>query len=292
MGYDEQRILAAVLGKVPNKRGWVGGTCPLCEERTGKADRKRSLGVNVATSTYHCFKCGAQGRIYDIESAFAYAADYAEDAQKQAPEPITPPEHFYPLEWERNTSCLQPAWEYLRTRHITYEEVCDLHIGACPVGKCAGRVVVPVFDAGGRWEWWVARAWVPKAEKPYMYPSGARGGLLFNERVIDIATDEPALVVEGVFDAIPHLPDVVACLGKPNDAHMERLARSRRPVVFALDGDAWEEALGACLRLRMDGVPTGAIRLPPRTDPHVTDRGALRSAARRALLEWSSVGLE
>lgn len=288
MGMDEQAVLAAMRGRTPNEYGWVSGNCPLCEARTGKPDRKRSLGLSLRTANYHCFKCGVKGHIFDLEDLYMPDGTFADDT---TPVRIYPPEDFYPFAEERDTLCFQLAWDYLRSRHLSDEQIEELGIGACARGKCAGRVVVPLLDTDRNWAWWVARAWVPKAERPYMYPKGPRGGLMFNECALDVETDEPVLVVEGCFDAFPHLPDVVACLGKPNPKHMERLGKAKRPVIFSLDGDAWEEALAACWQLTLDGVLTGAIRLPPKTDPHVTCREALRDAARRAVGQSFSVDL-
>jgi DNA primase len=95
-----------------------------------------------------------------------------------------------------------------------------------------------------------------------------RGTSLFNHTALLQETDVPLIVVEGVFDAIPHLPHAAALLGKPTDDQIALLATTQRPVAFALDGDAWEEGWAWAEHLRFKGVHAGSVKLPPGKDPN------------------------
>jgi hypothetical protein len=102
----------------------------------------------------------------------------------------------------------------------------------------------------------------------YRYPEGMkRGDHLWNYQALLKETEEPALVVEGVWDGLPHWPDVAACLGKPTRNQYPLLLAAKRPLIVVLDGDAWEECRSLALKLRLDGMRVKWLRLPPRTDP-------------------------
>ncbi len=130
----------------------------------------------------------------------------------------------------------------------------------------------------------MARDYTGLSSVPYLYPKRMRRPeLLYNEPALYVETDVPVLVCEGVFDAAVAFPDSVACLGKPLQAHVEKLRRARRPVVVCLDGDAWEEGWALAQTLKLHGVCAGNLRLPPKTDPEELGRGRkwLMQEARR-----------
>ncbi len=268
----------AISGKTPSRKGWVRVCCPACESRQGTPDRKFSLGVHVPTGRWHCFRCASRGRCsgdgFDVE---------VEEAE---PEPaIEPPEAFFELYDGAGASSasLENARRYVRRRGITDAAAKEMRIGACTSGRFYGRVVVPVFDATGRWVWHVGRDIAGKAERRYLYPTGDRVGVMFNIGALDIETDEPVLCGEGCFDAAPHWPHASAFLGKPTEAHFERLLDARRPICIMLDGDAWEEGEALSWRLRIEGKRAGFIRFPPCTDPNEFTTESLLDEARNSL---------
>jgi DNA primase len=106
---------------------------------------------------------------------------------------------------------------------------------------------------------------------------------MFNHATLLKETDTPAIIVEGVFDAIAFWPDAVAVLGKPTPAQVYALASARRPIAVVLDGDAWEEGEMLALKLRFEGQRAGSVHLPPRVDPDEVDRDWLRAEARSSL---------
>jgi DNA primase len=99
-------------------------------------------------------------------------------------------------------------------------------------------------------------------------------------------TDTPLLVVEGAFDSMHLEDDSIACLGMPGDAQLEIMLEAKRPVVFALDGDAWLLGYGLAQRLNAAAagqrlpVRFGAIRLPGGMDPDEFTPHELLDAAR------------
>lgn len=106
---------------------------------------------------------------------------------------------------------------------------------------------------------------VPK----YVYPKGMSRLAMLNRDALKVVTTEPAFLVEGAMDALPHWPNAVAFLGKPTEKQTRWICdNARRPVVVTLDGDAWREGMAAAKDMvALGGVHVGFLRLPPRRDP-------------------------
>jgi len=163
----------------------------------------------------------------------------------------------------------KPARVYLSSRRISRKTCQEIGIGATLNGKAAYRVIVPV-KVGREWFGWVGRSWVEKSPLRYLYPRGMpRGEILFNAAALKVETTKPAFIVEGVFDALPHWPDAVACLGKPTDEQFSIMLEAARPLVIALDGDAWRESESLVFALRSEGFrhDVSFIRFPPMRAP-------------------------
>lgn len=263
----------------PTSGGWRRGPCPFCE-LSGHRDRKASFGVSP-TGIYSCFRCGTKGRLPGFDDELAVRRPESPVSTEMQPpdgyEPLAPDDAWY-------SECYAPAVAYLGRRGLSRERIGEAQIGGVLSGRYHSRVIVPVLDADGGWLGWVGRVWQKKAQLPYVYPSGEwRGVSLYNHGALQVETDEPIMVVEGVFDALALWPDAVAVLGKPSSWQIEALAAAARPVCMVLDGDAWREgwALGNLLRLR--GARAGSIELPPEVDPDELNPDDLRQQARDSI---------
>lgn len=277
MTTDQELIVAALAGARESSAENTRLACPLCPVRHGKPDRKQSLSVNAITGAYLCFRCGAAG--------YLPGQGFSEDRPEPAARPrMTLPEGFEFLSGHklRGSFAALEAREYLRKRGVCEDLWAAAKIGACLIGHYAGRVVVPIFaSAAEGLAGWVARSWIP-AEKPYLYPKGMHA-LFYNGDVLQQETDEPAILVEGVFDALACWPNGVACLGKPSDCQFEVLLAARRPLAVVLDGDAADEGWALSMRLRFAGRRAGCVRLPPATDPDEVPKDWLRQQARECI---------
>mgnify|MGYP001619479161 FL=1 len=272
------RVLDAASGKRPTASGWVRADCPFCESRVGRADRHAALGLSTRTGWWHCFRCGARGRL---------DGDF-EPGPAPAPPPrsaMALPAGFVPLYDGPGRSALsaRPALDYLAARGLPEATGRAAGIGVVLAGPLAHRVVVPVRGPGGELLGWSARSY-GGGEPKYLYPPGmARGATLYNAAALAVESDAPAYVTEGVFDALALWPDAVACLGKPGPAQVALLRAARRPLVALLDGDAWRESEALAARLRLYGCRAAYVRLPPRTDPATADLVTVRATALLAL---------
>jgi len=277
-------IEQAVLKSEPSAGGWRRASCPVCTLQTGKTDHKLSLGFRPDNNVFHCFRCGVKGKLHiDVYFDSSFQQQENTDEEKS----ITLPEGYMKLYKgaAKTAESTKRARDYLLRRNIPLRTWRETDIGVTLEGYYANRIIIPVYTADNALGGWVGRLWrKSKKQIPYRYPMGMhRGDLLWNGRVLQEETDDPAIVVEGVFDGLPHYPHAVACLGKPSKNQFHFFMESKRPVVIALDGDAWIEGEALAMRLAFEGKRAGFIHLPPKSDPGDLEPGKLFEMAKKSL---------
>lgn len=261
----------------PNERGDYQLNCPFCEEREGKKDEKYKLSANplaqhptdpTVKGGWVCWRCDVRGW---------GGIDFLEVPDVRPPEAVDlgPPFGFASFKENESALSLNPYRQYVRGRKdgaYVLEILTRIGGGACLTGWFEGRVLVP-HVVNGKWEGFSART-IGKGDPKYLYPRGMdrRRGLWGVEWLPP--DDQPAWIVEGVFDALPLWPYGVATFGKSvTQEQIEQLAALERPLVVCLDGDAWTEGYALAARLAMRrAVRPGPLRvqwarLPPTTDP-------------------------
>lgn len=285
----------AVQRAHPSSTGWWRGDCPYCEDKLGTPGDKGNFAVNADSGAWMCWRCDERGRDRGIPELLGSGKRQAQAArQVLRDEAVQPPEGFISLAdpSARAARSLAVVFEYLGERNLRARTITEADIGYVPFGACQqrmwyDRIVVPVRDPQtGVWRGYVGRDRVGSQLRPkYMYPSGMkRGELLFNEAALYIETSEPVIVVEGVFDALPHWPRAVACLGKPTQDQRAMLRKARRPIAVALDRDALHESWALAATLRLDGVRATRVLLPNvYKDPGEMPPAELRQLAHEAL---------
>lgn len=187
---------------------------------------------------------------------------------------------------------METARRYAASRGLSQALAEELGAGAAVGSRYAGRLIVPIRDAVGRWLGWVGRDFTGTAKQPYLYPPGmSRGEVFFNEAALGLCTDAPVAVVEGVFDAVHLWPDAVAVLGKPSGSQVQKLVNAPRPIAVVLDGDAWIEGEALAWQLRLQEQRAGSVRLPAKIDPDEIMPAVLRTAMVKCIGAAGSVDL-
>lgn len=324
VGQDRADEWAAVVEAFAGKagRGWLRAECPFCAD-AGKVGRAVTLGLNTATGGYNCFRCETRGRLPEHlldEVPYLPPAEPLPGAPAERRDPPELPEQFLPLFHGPHAAAeyLDPARAFLRDRGARRPEgglddgaLTAMFVGAAVTGRQAGRVIVPLLDYERpdpwdmrSWRGWFARdytAWLakrlgqppPAVPRPHLNSRGLdREGYLYNEPALwDAGRPGPVFVVEGALDVAALWPDAVAVLGKPIESQLAKLVASPRPLVVALDGDAWEQGWALAMKLRFlrAHAPTGAVRLGPTLDPDDVPRAALDAAAAAALASFAAV---
>ena len=236
---------------------WIRFTCPFCYERTGKADKRESMGYNRESGVCHCFKCKKKLKldVYEVNKILGKRISMPEVRHYSPEEAAQPPEKFTPL-WCKpgiDDLWLKPARDFLDKRGISRDIWGQVGIGACAFGKQATRIIIPIRNKDDTaWAGWVGRTWHNNTNLKYIYSKGfRRDSHLLNHSAIYIETDEPVLIVEGSLDALPYWPHGVAVLGRPAKNHLNLLKHSRRPIAVCLDGDAWQEGWAFAQKLKL-----------------------------------------
>jgi hypothetical protein len=291
---DWDAVLQAFGGEDLSGPGWARAACPRCRDVGGKDDQRTALGYNPANGRYSCFRCEMKGWLPDEYRKRLHDGDVPDPV---APEdrPVLPvePAHGYVPAFEEpgwSSQSLEWARSYLldKRKGLGPQALYEAGVGAAMSGPLAGRVIVPLPDyaaPGLPWRGWVARdAMGLNPQMPYRYSKGLRrDGYLYNAPALQVVTDVPVFVVEGTLDALALWPDAVAVLGKPIESQVELLATRTRPVVMALDGDAWIEGQALAWKLQHLGAKAGSIRLKPREDPDEVGKERLLEMAAEAL---------
>ena len=109
-----------------------------------------------------------------------------------------------PLQFELKN--LKPDHAYMAERGLTPETVATFGLGFCAKGTMAGRIVIPIHNAGGELVGYAGR-WPgePPEERPkYKLPAGfKKSAEIFNlHRALQESTEQPLIVVEGFFDVM------------------------------------------------------------------------------------------
>jgi hypothetical protein len=283
--------------KASGNSRWLRANCLACPERAGKTDTKKSWSFHSPTGFYHCKRCGLRGRAAGyldlIDDPVRRQLDHlADDGAKESTEL---PAGFYLLDEEPGKSSRNggEARAFLNRRGIDEPKRRRYGIGAVlvPGSKWYGRVIIPLRAPDGQLLGFIGRSWQKKHPLPYLYSTGLqRGLLLFGGEHLHRETEEPLVIVEGSMDAMFLMDrgDAAGALGMPSSEQQLMLLEARRPVVFALDGDAWLAGWGLAQQLRMLSLCQGgsgrfsALRLPGGTDPDEIDPDRLFEAAREA----------
>jgi hypothetical protein len=303
MGDYDDAILRAIRNAPKHQRGRIRAACPICEEERGKLDRRQALSIDQQTGLWYCWRCATGGKLHDMEGVVLAPATPQGELERQIAEAranaARPPQGYVALGEEPYRSALSyaDARAYANKRFITDDMMVELQIGVTLEGYYANRIIAPILDDDLLfWSGWIGRDFTGFAEKKYLYPRGMpRGERLYNHGALDVVTDEPVLIVEGFLDVMPYYPDASAVLGKPSRMQRAAMLAAKRPIVFVLDGDAWQESHALHLRLQFDGQRSGSVRLPPKLDPDDLARSHgveyLRDAARAAVGKFDPVRL-
>lgn len=268
-------LLSAAAIAIPTGTGFLRGYCPYCEEEAGGVTpSKRNLSINVVTGRFNCWRCEEYGYIRGLDEViFIEHEDYDDAPDEDEPEDVEfqLPREFVSLSSRdsRDSISMRAAYRFLKSRNVPRKAIPGARLGATTHGFYQYSVVVPIYDHG-RCRGYVARRVL---EKTYLYPKGMkRGEVMFNMDALSVRTDEPCIIVEGCFDALPHWPHAVAVLGKPSRIHEEMLRAAKRPLAICLDADAQRQGWALATSLSMHGVRAEYLQLRPGTDPGDTPR--------------------
>lgn len=231
--------------------------CPYC------GDTKFHLYLNSIKDVYHCFKCGAGGRVGSSRVlTLDHWRDFMNPPGSSASSMQTEPARILPF----RSQCLtddshQPItalskpewryWNYLLDRGLMVNEVIDnkLHyiLNSDLSPFLTNAIVFPVFNPPTKVEYWTARSldgsnhgWKPK----YFSAAWPKGDTLYRPFTGGYMGAE--VVCEGPFDAIriARVAKVAALLGKhATDGQIRRLVKQNSAIIIMLDPETFSDSV-------------------------------------------------
>ena len=229
--------------------------CPNCR-MLGKRNDDYKLSVSLEKNVFHCYRCGWSGRADQLLQGYVngsallrYKLDSIDTKQRarytSSSGLLIQAEliDFDNVAIKIDRSFVN-AVEYLKSRHITFEEIqkYDIRIGQ---GRYRGRIVVPTFDLNNNVVYLVARDYVSEnPEAKYINPQGSHKSFaVWN--IQNVPVNGKVIVTEGVFSGIaanrntPEDVTAISIFGKALADTQARIIASKKPieVSFSFDGD-------------------------------------------------------
>jgi DNA primase len=305
-----------VRARLQGHRYWAEH-CPLPSHGPpNQAHRWQNFFVRDETrdrpGQFHCFSCKGGGGLADLVAELRGierpdAAQWLRDLASQAPDMTTGirvrfensigprvlrmPEGVEQVPFGRWNGVAQA---YARARGIEPWQVARWRIGVATCGRLEGRIVIPIYDAGGRLLDYAARTYVgdPKRYLMAAEEEGPTRGALFGEQ--HWKPGFPLVVFEGAINGLAVervAPDVVSLAGLSGSSvaarHLMRLAGAKR-VIMATDPDrAGAAAMAAVVHgLRgVAGMQVARVRIPAGMDAAEMPAEELRAELQRCLRE-------
>ncbi len=241
-------------------RGQISFDCPVCSydiKGLDQGDGKGNLEINYKHNVYKCWVCAESHETHG--SLFKLIKKYGTSKQLKKyqllrPEDVDTPKRVFkqirlPKEFIsfKNVSLgfkLTPqykqAWNYIKSRNITEEQIEKFNIGFCYEGLYENRIIIPSYDSNNNLNYFIARSYLLKTKMKYKNPEVDKDSLIWNEHLIN--WDEPIYIVEGAFDSI-FLNNSIPMLGKYMTQNLfNKLYNSAKKIIIVLDPDAWTDS--------------------------------------------------
>jgi DNA primase len=267
--------------------------CPYC------SNNRYNLEINSVEGIYHCWVCGASGRI----EKFFTDQSLNFDTTGWKPSVVTREEKdveqmdlslFKTVEYKAN-------YKFLSGRGIEADDVSRYNLLTVDQGRYKDRLIIPLKD-GEKYVYFVSRDMFPRGK--YLNPVIDRKNLLLYYLGEDVSVRKRLYIVEGAFDAISvnKLGFSVAMLigSSLSDGQIKKIKRiGFSDVVVCLDGDLKKKAVDMQLNLIRDGVNAKIILIPGNDDPndlYVADKKYLKKILERpkevTLLERAEMAMK
>jgi len=255
MHFKKLQILAEIFGEYYRSNDEYLFNCPFCKHY------KRKLSINISKNIYKCWVCDSYGRdLYYLIKRFGSHSNkqvwqsfkpqieisdfdnlFQEKTEVEQDQRIDLPAEYICLANKNVSKKATVALNYLKERRITKEDVLKWKIGFCDTGEYKNRIIIPSFNANGYCNYFIARSYTKDWMK-YKNPPASKD-IVFNELMIN--WEEPAILVEGIFDAI-NAENSIPLLGSTLSVHsklFKTILTHSKQIYIALDKDAEKKAL-------------------------------------------------
>ena len=234
-------------------RGNQAYHCPFCNHH------KPKLAVNFSENKkgynpWHCWVCGKKGtRISTLfkqlkashdkfTELYKLVNDENEHIHKESNKQLTLPEEFQLVTSNSKNITGKQAWNYLKNRGITEEDIIKYNLGYCEYGNYSNMIIIPSYDENGRLNYFTGRSFEKDPYRKYRNPETSRNIIPFE---LFINWDLPLILCEGPFDAIAIKRNAIPLLGSNIQSNlMKKIVTSTvKKIYIALDTDAMKKSL-------------------------------------------------
>ena len=241
-------------------RGQISFDCPVCSydiKGLEHGDGKGNLEINYKHNVYKCWVCAesheTHGSLFKLIKKYGTSRQLKKyqllrpedtDTPKKVYKQLRLPKEFIPFKDATLGLKLTPqykqAFNYIKSRNITEQQILKYNIGFCREGLYENRIIIPSYDLNNNLNYFIARSYLTKTKMKYKNPEVDKENLIWNEHLIN--WDEPIYIVEGAFDSI-FLDNSIPMLGKYMTQNLfNRLYNSAKKIIIVLDPDAWTDA--------------------------------------------------
>ena len=251
-------------------RGNQAYHCPFCNHHKPKLEinfTENKKGHNP----WHCWVCGKKGKtIKGLFKLLKAPSDKFIELGKlvktgsEVEEVIVQNVVELPKEFKQilNNPDLKAkqAYNYLRKRNVTDDDIIKYNIGYCDFGRYQNMVIIPSYDKDGTLNYFTGRSFEKDPFIKYRNPECSRDIIPFE---LFINWDSPLVLCEGPFDAIAIKRNAIPLLGKNIQSNLlKRIVQSTvKKVYIALDTDAIKQALKHCEYLLNQGKEVYLVEL-------------------------------
>ena len=234
-------------------RGNQAYTCPFCNHHKPKLEvnfSENKKGYNP----WHCWVCGKKGTKIStlfkqlkashdkFTELYKLVNDETEHEYKSTHKSLTLPEEFQAITSNCKSITGKQAWNYLKNRGITEEDIVKYNLGYCEYGNYSNMIIIPSYDENGKLNYFTGRSFEKDPYRKYRNPETSRNIIPFE---LFINWDLPLILCEGPFDAIAIKRNAIPLLGSNIQSNlMKKIVKSTvKKIYIALDTDAMKKSL-------------------------------------------------
>mgnify|MGYP003644586724 CR=1 FL=1 len=255
-------LVNSVLGDSKRTaRGNQSYHCPFCNHHKPKLEvnfTENKKGYNP----WHCWVCGKKGKtIKVLFKSLKVSSDKFIELSKlvktgsEVEEAIVQnvvelPKEFKPIMGNLTS---KKAYNYLKKRNVTKDDIEKYNIGYCDYGKYKNMVIIPSYDKDGVLNYFTSRSFDKEAYIKYRNPDCSRDIIPFE---LFINWDSPLILCEGPFDAMAIKRNAIPLFGKNLQSNLLKkiVSSTVNKIYIALDTDAIKQALNHCEYLINQGI--------------------------------------
>jgi len=260
-------------------------------------DYKYKMYLNLTTGMFNCFVCNERGGLAYLIAKYhekSRSSSFSMEDFELGKESL-----FIPMEEEKqilfkmpenleflsddtakNKLCLASAFDYLKARKISDEQIYFYKLCVSDEYSLRERIIFPVIDEDGNFVSYVARTYTDRIPK-VMTPK-ATGNYGVKEHVYNLPEAKRTshlIITEGVFDCLSVGTSGVALFGKA--ATLPQLAKiikaKPRRITICLDPDAKKDAIVLYNQLIFHVPDIKFALLPEGEDPNSLSKQALEA---------------